>query len=351
MKQIKVAVVGGTGYTGAELIRLLISHPNVDLTVVTSRSEAGVALSHYFPSLRNVGADIKFNLPDQEAFAEVDLVFFATPHAAAMRTVPALLSDGKRVIDLSADFRIQNVALWEQWYGVEHVCPELLPSAVYGLPELNRDKIKGANLIANPGCYPTSVQLALLPLLKAGLIDIDDIVADCKSGVSGAGRNAKVGNLFCEAGENFKAYGVAGHRHLPEILQGLEIIAKKPVAMTFVPHLLPMSRGIESSVYATLTEGSLACTEKDLYDVFQDSYSSEPFVDVLPSGMIPDTRSVRGVNTCRLSVFRPLGKRKLVISSVIDNLIKGAAGQAVQNMNICYGWPESMGLNELVVWP
>lgn len=338
MTKISVGIVGATGYTGVELLRLLAAHPHASVTVVTSRGEAGKPVAELFPNLRG-HYDVTYSEPDVDALADCDVVFFATPHAAAMHMVPELIARNTRVVDLSADFRIKDVALWEKWYNVEHACPELIESAVYGLPEQNREKIKNANLIAAAGCYPTSVQLALKPLLEAGVIKNDGIIADCKSGVSGAGRGAKVGSLLCEAGDNFMAYGVGGHRHLPEIEQGLTEMANAPVSLTFVPHLTPMIRGIHSTLYAQLSK------EVDLQALFEECYGDEPFVDVMPSGVFPQTRSVRGSNTIRLSVLRPQGGDTVVIMAVEDNLVKGASGQAIQCMNLMFGFDESAGLN------
>ena len=336
---IKAGIVGGTGYTGVELMRLLVSHPEVELTVITSRSEAGTLVSDMFPNLRGY-LDIAFTVPQLDELGHCDVVFFATPNGTAMGMVPELLEAGVRVIDLAADFRLQDPAEWKRWYGIDHACPEILEQAVYGLPEINREHIAGARLVANPGCYPTAVILGFLPLIENGLVDDQHLIADGKSGVSGAGRNAKVGSLLCEAAENFKPYGVAGHRHLPEIRQVLANVCEHRVGVTFVPHLVPMIRGIEASLYAVLNKPS-----DDLQALFEQRYASETFVDVLPEGSLPETRSVKGSNMCRISVFRPQLGDTVVISSVIDNLVKGAAGQAVQNMNILMGFDETTGLD------
>jgi N-acetyl-gamma-glutamyl-phosphate reductase len=343
--KIKVAVVGGTGYTGVELLRLLAMHASVELTAVTSRAEAGIAVAELFPNLRG-HIDLVFTEPDVAALKKCDLVFFATPNGTAMTMVPALLAAGVRVIDLAADFRLKDAALWQQWYGSAHACPSLLDEAVYGLPEVHREAIRNARLVANPGCYPTAVQLGFLPLIEAGLVDITALIADTKSGVSGAGRKAAVAMLLGEAGDNFKAYGVAGHRHLPEIRQGLTGIAGKDVGLTFVPHLVPMIRGIHATLYATLTGAA-----DDFQALYEARYVNEPFVDVLPAGAHPETRSVRGANTCRLAVHRPQGGKVVVVLSVIDNLVKGAAGQALQNMNLMFGYPESSGLENIALLP
>ena len=342
---IKVGVVGGTGYTGVELLRLLTGHPEAELVVITSRSEAGKPVSELFPNLRG-SLDLAFSEPDIAQLSVCDLVFFATPNGTAMGMTPQLLEAGVRVIDLAADFRLRQADQWEQWYGMPHACPQLLEQAVYGLPEVNRDAVAQAQLVANPGCYPTAVQLGFLPLLEAGLIDREQLIADAKSGVSGAGRKAATGSLLCEASENFKAYGVAGHRHLPEIRQGLETASGAPVGLTFVPHLTPMIRGIHATLYAQLLN-----TGEDLQALFETRYRDEPFVDVLPAGSHPETRSVRGANHCRIAVHRPQQGNTVVVLSVIDNLVKGAAGQAVQNMNIMFGFQEQAGLADIALLP
>lgn len=334
---IRAAVVGATGYTGVELLRLLVGHSEVEIGVVTSRSEAGSRVDAMFPNLRG-HLDLEFSMPDPARLAECDVVFFATPNGTAMQSVPALLEAGVRVIDLAADFRIKDRGIWERWYGMPHACPELLPEAVYGLPELNREAIARARLVANPGCYPTAVSLGLLPLVERGLVDLDWMVADAKSGVSGAGRKAQTGFLFSETEESFKAYGIPGHRHLPEIRQTLAVAAGREVGLTFVPHLVPMIRGIEATLYAR------AQGDFDWQDLYETRYRDEPFVDVLPAGSHPETRSTRGANMCRMAVHRPQGGDVLVVSSVIDNLVKGAAGQAVQNLNVMFHLEETLGL-------
>ncbi len=341
---IKVGIVGGTGYTGVELLRLLAQHPCVELKVITSRGDAGTAVSDMFPSLRGrVG--LKFEDPAKADLKSCDIVFFATPNGIAMQQAPALLAAGVRVVDLAADFRIRDIAEWEKWYGMQHACPEWVAKAVYGLPEVNRDAIRTAQLVANPGCYPTAVQLGFKPLVEAGLVELDHLVADAKSGVSGAGRKAETHILFSEASDNFKAYGVPGHRHLPEIRQGLAGMAKRPVVLTFVPHLTPLIRGIHATLYARIEK------EADFQSLFEQHYANEPFVDVLPAKSHPETRSVRSANVCRIAVHRPQGGDTLVVLSVIDNLVKGAAGQAVQNMNIMFGCDEKTGLWQLPVLP
>ena len=337
--------MGGTGYTGAELLRLLVRHPDVEVTVVTSRGEAGKQVSDLFPNLRG-RLSLAFEVPDISRLSECDVVFFATPNGTAMKEVPTLLNAGVKVIDLAADFRLTDPAVWETWYGMQHACPELLEEAVYGLPEINRDAIRESRLVANPGCYPTATTLGLLPLLKHGLIDVNRIVADAKSGVSGAGRKAQVGSLLAEAGESFKAYAVQGHRHWPEISQVLGKFIDAPVGLDFVPHLLPMIRGIHVTLYSFLTS---ECDS--LQAIYESFYEREPFVDVMPEGSCPETRSCKGANVCRIAVHRPRGGDTVVVLSVIDNLVKGAAGQAVQNMNLMFGLAEDAGLDIVALLP
>ena len=343
-ESVKVGIVGGTGYTGVELLRLLAQHPRAELAVITSRKEAGMPVSDMFPNLRG-HVDLKFTEPRGEALAACDVVFFATPNGVAMNETRALYDAGVRVVDVAADFRIKDVALWEQWYKMKHACPELVAEAVYGLPEINRAQIREARIIANPGCYPTAVQLGFLPLVETGQVDLQHLIADAKSGVSGAGRKAEVHTLFAEATDNFKAYGVPGHRHLPEISQGLAQMAGKPVKLVFTPHLTPMIRGIHATLYVGLAG------ELDLQGLFEKRYANEPFVDVLPPGSHPETRSVRGANVCRIAVHRPQNGDIAVVLSVIDNLVKGASGQAVQNMNIMFDFPETMGLTQVALLP
>ena len=342
---IKVGVVGGTGYTGVELLRLLAAHPESELAVITSRSEAGQAVAEMFPNLRG-HLDLTFSVPDIGQLSACDVVFFATPNGTAMTMVPQLLEAGVRVIDLAADFRLRQADEWQYWYGMEHACPEYLQQAVYGLPEINRALIAQARLVANPGCYPTAVQLGFLPLLEEGLVDSGHLIADAKSGVSGAGRKATTATLLCEASENFKAYAVPGHRHLPEIRQGLQLAAGRPVGLTFVPHLTPMIRGIHATLYAQLLDA-----DRDLQALFEARYSDEPFVDVMPAGSHPETRSVRGANHCRIAIHRPQQGNTVVVLSVIDNLVKGAAGQALQNMNVMFGLNEDTGLTNAALLP
>ena len=342
---IKIGIIGGTGYTGVELLRLLAQHPQARLIVITSRGEAGKKVAELFPSLRG-HVDLAFSAPDPKTLAGCDVVFSATPNGVAMTHARELLKAGVKFIDLAADFRLKDPATWEKWYGLPHACPELLAEAVYGLPEVNREKIKQARLVANPGCYPTAVQLGFLPLLENDLVDTRHLIADAKSGVSGAGRKAEVSTLFSETADSMKAYGVAGHRHWPEIRQGLDAVKAKPVGLTFVPHLTPMIRGIHATLYARLAKPGV-----DLQAVFEKRYANEPFVDVMPTGSHPETRSVRASNVCRIAVHRPQDGDTVVVLSVIDNLVKGAAGQAIQNMNIMFGLDESSGLDQAAVLP
>jgi len=342
--RIRIGIVGGTGYTGVELLRLLAQHPHCELAAITSRKEAGIGVAEMFPNLRGrVG--LKFSDPAQAGLDKCDLVFFATPNGVAMEQARALVGAGARIIDIAADFRIRDIAVWEQWYGVKHLCPELVAEAVYGLPEVNRERIRKARIVANPGCYPTATQLGFLPLVEAGVVDVDHLIADAKSGVSGAGRRPEVHTLLAEASDNFKAYGVPGHRHHPEIVQGLAQAAGRAVNLVFTPHLVPMIRGIHATLYARLT--ALA----DLQALFEKRFAAEAFVDVLPAGSHPDTRSVRGANICRIAVHQPRGGDIAVVLSVIDNLVKGASGQAVQNMNIMFGFPETAGLEQIALLP
>ncbi len=347
---IKVGIVGGTGYTGVELLRLLSQHPQAELSVITSRKETGMPVAEMFPSLRG-RVSLAFTDPAQAPLAQCDVVFFATPHGVAMAQARELLAAGVKVIDLAADFRLKDTAEFERWYGMPHSCPDLLAEAVYGLPEVNRDAIRSARLIGLPGCYPTSVQLGLLPLLEpaAGdLVEPDTLIADSKSGVSGAGRKAEVHTLLAEAGDNFKAYGVAGHRHLPEIEQGLRAIAGRDVRLVFTPHLVPMIRGIHSTLYARILPGA---RDTDFQALYERRFAGEPFVDVMPPGSTPETRSVRASNTLRIAVHRPRGGDMLVILVVEDNLVKGASGQGVQVMNLMFGLPEDAGLGQVPVMP
>ena len=341
---VNVGIVGGTGYSGVELLRLLSSHPLANVEVVTSRANAGRPVAEVFQNLRDM-SELRFSEPEIESYRNCELVFFATPNATAMGQAEALLSAGIGVIDLAADFRIKDVGLWEKWYGVTHACPGLVDQAVYGLPELYREAIKKARLVANPGCYPVSVILALLPLLQQDLIDPASIVADCKSGASGAGRSANVASAFCEVTESVKAYAVDGHRHLPEIRQILQTV-NNDADLVFTPHLMPMVRGIHATVYADARGSS-----DKIQQIFEDYYNDEPFVDVMPAGSHPETRSVKGANHCRIAVHYLPESNKYVVLSVIDNLVKGAAGQAIQNMNLMLNFDETTGLEALGMIP
>ncbi len=341
---IRAGIVGGTGYTGVELLRILALHPAVQVTTVTSRADAGQRVDKVYPSLRGY-CDALFVHPDGGDLQDCDVVFFATPNGTAMTMAKDLLDAGIKVIDLSADFRIKDVSEWEKWYGMPHASPELIAEAIYGLPEVNREAIKRARLIACPGCYPTAVQLGFLPLLEIGAVDTGNLIADVKSGVSGAGRKAELSSLMSETGESFKAYAVSGHRHLPEIKQGLQLFSGQAVGLTFVPHLTPMIRGIHATLYTRLTK------EIDLQALFEERYKNDYFVDVLPGGNHADTRNVRGSNRCQIAVHQPQGGDTVVILSVIDNLVKGASGQAVQAMNLMFGLSESQGLETVALYP
>jgi N-acetyl-gamma-glutamyl-phosphate reductase len=341
---IKVGIVGGTGYTGVELLRLLAQHPDVELAAITSRTEAGLAVSDMFPSLRG-RVDLRFVEPDKAALDKCDAVFFATPHGVAMAQSPALVEAGVKIIDLAADFRLKNLDEFAKWYKIPHTATKLLDEAVYGLPEINRQAIRKARVVGNPGCYATAVQLGFLPLLEAGVVDMDHLIANAASGVSGAGRKAEVGSLFAEASDNFKAYGVSGHRHLPEIKQGLAQVAGREVGLTFVPHLTPAIRGILATLYARVTK------DVDVQKLYEARFANEPFIDVMPAGSSPATRSVRASNMVRIALHRPQGGDTLVVLVAEDNLVKGAAGQAVQNMNLMFGLEETTGLTHIPILP
>ena len=335
---IKVGVVGATGYTGIELLRLIAAHPQARLEFVSSRTEQGKLVAEVFPSLRG-HIDLVYSTPDADGLSECDVVFFATPNATAMHQVPALVRAGVKVIDLSADFRLKDPHVWQKWYGEKHACPELLDQAVYGLPEINRSSIRDAQLVANPGCYPTAIQLGFIPLLESDLVDSSSLIANAISGVSGAGRKQVLTTQYCEVSDSFKAYSASGHRHQPEIVQGLESVYGKAIGLTFVPHLAPMIRGIHATLYVRLND-----TQVDIQSVFESRYQDEPFVDVMSARSHPDTGDVRGGNMCRLSWHRPEGGDTLIVLVIEDNLVKGAAGQAVQNMNIMFGFDEVAGL-------
>jgi len=343
---VKIGIVGGTGYTGVELLRLLASHAQADVRAITSRGEAGTRVVDMFPSLRGHYDKLSFTAPDATDLKSCDVVFFATPHGVAMVQARGLVDAGVKIIDLAADFRIRDVAMFEKWYKMPHACPDLLAESVYGLPEFHRDAIRGARIVGNPGCYPTSMQLGFIPLIEAGVVDTEHLIADCKSGASGAGRKAEIGLLLAEASDNFRAYNVAGHRHHPETVQELASRCKTPLNLVFTPHLLPMIRGIHSTLYARLTR-----TDVNLQALFEKRYQGEPFVDVMPPGAAPDTRSVRASNVARIAVHRPGNADMVTVLVVIDNLVKGAAGQAIQNMNLMCGLPETTGLTAAPVVP
>ena len=342
---MNVGIVGATGYAGVELIRLLLAHPSVAIKRLTSRAEAGRRVDDLFPSLRG-HLSLAFEDPAEARFDDCDLVFFATPHAVSMLSMADLLARGKRVIDLSADFRLRDIDIWQAWYGTTHVAPELIADAVYGLPEVNRQQIADAQLVACPGCYPTAVQLGFLPLLEADAIEHDSLIASCASGTSGAGRAAKVNLLLAEASTSMKAYAVSGHRHLPEMKQGLTAIAGSEVDLTFVPHLAPMTRGIHATLFAKMTK-----TEVDVAALYSERYHDEAFVVMTTGQYDPETRHVGGTNLCEMSVARPGNGDTVVITAAIDNLVKGAAGQAIQVMNIMLGEPETLGLTSPAVIP
>lgn len=348
---IRAGIIGGTGYTGVELIRILTHHPDVELACITSRSESGNAVSDLFPSVRGIN-DLVYVDPESADLSQCDVVFSAAPNGVAMSHARELLDSDVKIVDLSADFRLKDISIWEKWYGMEHSCPELVESAVYGLPELFRDKIADATLVANPGCYPTAVQLGFLPLIRHNLVYPETLIADAKSGVSGAGRKASLTSGYSEVSESFKAYAASGHRHLPEITQGLNWMGdKENPDLVFVPHLVPMVRGIHATLYATLNNSTGNCTLESLQSLYEETFANEIFVDVMPLGSHPDTRSVRGSNQCRLAIHRPDNGSRVVVLAVEDNLVKGAAGQAVQNMNIMFGLKESSGLSHVALVP
>ncbi|MBT3827222.1 MAG: N-acetyl-gamma-glutamyl-phosphate reductase [Nitrosomonadales bacterium] len=343
-KNLRVSIFGGTGYTGVELIRLLLSHPYVEIYQITSRKDKGKRVDEIYPSFRGI-LDNLFVSPEDADLKNVDLVFFATPNGIAMNYADDLISKGKKVIDLAADFRIKDKSVWEKWYGMRHKSPNLIDEAVYGLPEINRDSIKKSQLIANPGCYPTAIQLALIPLLEKKLINPSNIIADAKSGISGAGKNPELKLLMSEAEEDFKAYGIGGHRHLPEIEENLTKVCGENVTLTFVPHLVPMVRGIFATLYVECIKDFKA------QDIFNSFYVNEPFVDIMNADVCPNTKSVRASNFCRISFHKEENSNRLIIFSVIDNLMKGAAGQAIQNMNIMMDYPETSGISHIPINP
>lgn len=347
---IQAGIIGGTGYTGLELLRLLASHPGAEVTSITSREQAGHSVCDLFPSLEG-HYDLKFKAPETADLGHCDIVFSASPNGVAMNFAPRLLDMGVRFIDLSADFRLRDVNVWEHWYGMTHACPELLDQAVYGLTEVNRDQLPAARLVANPGCYPTVVQLGLLPLLEGKHVEADSLIADVKSGASGAGRKADLALLFSETSDSLRAYGVSGHRHLPEILQGLALATPDTVNMVFTPHLIPMNRGIHATLYARLNDMNQDASVEALTEIYARRYADEPFIRVMPAGSHPDVRSVRGSNSCHMALHRPQDGRIIAILAVEDNLVKGAAGQAIQNMNVMIGLDETTGLDNLALVP
>jgi len=344
---VRVAIIGGSGYTGLELMRLLARHPGVELTAVTSREFDGQPVSAVFPALAGI-CPLNFSWPDPVKLAAgAELFFVALPHQTAMMVIPTLLEAGAKVVDLSADFRFRDRAVYEQWYQ-EHSAPHLLAEAVYGLPELYREAIKSARLVGNPGCYPTSVILGLAPLLAGGLIDPHSIIADCKSGASGAGRGVSLATLYCEVNDGFRAYKVAGHRHTPEMEQELGRLAGEPLTITFTPHLVPMSRGILATLYATPRRH---LEDSEVNAAYQRFYQAEPFVRLCPPETLPNTAAVRGSNYCDLAVRLDRRAKRLIVVSAIDNLTRGASGQAVANMNLMLGFPETQGIDTVPFLP
>ena len=343
---IRIAVLGASGYTGAELLRLLLRHPAAEIRALTAERQAGKPMAEVFPHLG------PFKLPDTVKidavdWSKIDFVFCALPHGTTQEVIAGLPS-GLKVVDLSADFRLHDVAVYAEWYGHEHRAPELQKSAVYGLTELNRQGVRKARLVANPGCYPTAAMIPLIPLLLDNLIEPGGIIIDAKSGVSGAGRDAKQANLFCEISEGINAYGVGRHRHMPEMEQELRLAAGRPVALSFTPHLIPMNRGELITTYVKLADGT---TADDLRAVLETKYAGEPFIKVVPAGVAPSTRHVRGSNHLHIGVFADHQPRQAIVISVLDNLVKGASGQAIQNMNVMLGLDETMGLDQVALFP
>ena len=352
-KTVKIGIVGGTGYTGVELLRMLTLHPSAKVTTITSRKDAGTRLDAMFPSLRG-RCDLAFSDTATADLTQCDVVFYATPHGVAMADAPKLVAAGVKIIDLAADFRFKDLKVFEQWYKLPHTCADLAAQAAYGLVELNRDAIKKARIVGNPGCYPTTMQLGFYPLLKAGIVDTEHLIASCASGVSGGGKKAEMDYLFAELSDSFKSYLTSGHRHHPETVARLQDMTAKPVKLVFTPHMVPMVRGMHSTLYAQLTGAGLAMTNEQLQALFVDTYAGEAFVDVMPFGSMPDTRSTRGSNVLRIALHRPNAEKggdTLVVLVVQDNLVKGAAGQAVQCMNLMFGLPETAGLSTLPLSP
>ncbi len=343
----RVGIIGATGYTGAELLRLLLHHPQVEVTALTSQKYAGMPIDQVFPTLVK-----HFQLKCEELNADAlsrktDFIFTAVPHKTAMEVVPLFHRQGKRIVDLSADFRFKNAGVYEKWYQ-KHTSADLLPESVYGLPELHREKIRKAKIVGNPGCYPTGALIGLIPLVKKRMISLENIVIDSKSGVSGAGRDVVLESLFCEVNEDVRAYKIFAHRHTPEIDQELSQLVQKEINVTFVPHLIPVDRGILSTLYLRLTK---RMKTEELLDVYQEAYREEPFIRLHPKGKLPSTKDVRGSNLCDLGVALNESDGRAVIVTAIDNLVKGASGEAVQNMNIMLGYPETMGLDVLPLFP
>mgnify|MGYP001615729596 FL=1 len=345
---LKTAIIGGSGYTGGELLRLLLNHTEIEIAAITSEKSIGKPVSALFPNLKNM-TDMVFEKNEPAIISKkADFIFLCLPHCAAMDSAKAYLKYGKKVVDLSADFRLKDYKVYEKWYKERHTAKDLLKKAVYGLPELYRNKIENAELVANPGCYPTSAILAIAPLLKskwAKGIDLP-IIIDSKSAISGAGRGAEVAYLFTEANESVRAYKIGSHRHTPEIEQELSITAKKKIHVSFTPHLIPMNRGILSTIYI-----KKPINAEQLLEHYRDFYENEPFVRILNSGSLPDTKNIRGSNICEIGIVEDKRTGMTVIVSAIDNLIKGASGQAIQNMNIMQGFDEGCGLNLLPIFP
>jgi N-acetyl-gamma-glutamyl-phosphate reductase len=343
----KVGIIGATGYTGLELLRLLLLHPEVEVTALTSQKYAGIPIDQVFPSLMKHLQLKCEELNIEQISKKTDFIFTAVPHKTAMETIPPFYKEGKRVVDLSADFRFKDPAIYEHWYQ-KHTCADLLPQSVYGLPELHREEIRNAKIVGNPGCYPTGALIGLIPLVKKGMVSFEGIVIDSKSSVSGAGRDVILESLFCEVNEGVKAYKIFEHRHLPEIEQELSQLAKKKVSVTFVPHLIPMDRGILTTIYLTLTK---KWKSEEVLNTFQEHYQKEPFIRIYPKGKIPNTKDVRGSNYCDIGIIVNESDGRIVIVTAIDNLVKGASGQAIQNMNIMFGFPETIGLDILPLSP
>jgi len=343
----RVGIIGATGYTGVELLRLLLHHPEVEVTALTSQKYAGLPIDQVFPSVMKYLQLKCEELNLDQVSKKTDFIFTAVPHKTAMETVPSFVQRGKRVVDLSADFRLQDPAVYERWYQ-KHTAPELLKESVYGLPELHRKKIREARIVGNPGCYPTGALIGLIPLVEKGMISLESIIIDSKSGVSGAGRDVVLESLFCEVNEGVRAYKIFEHRHTPEIEQELSQLVQKKVNVTFVPHLIPIDRGILTTLYVILAK---KMKTEEVLNIFERYYEKEPFVRICQKGKIPNTKNVRGSNYCDIGVKVNEGDGRLVVVTAIDNLVKGASGEAVQNMNIMLGYPETMGLDVVPLWP